>query len=294
MAAAEPQIQVAASAAPPAELRFVTPGAVGGDWRRMAYLSVMLAYTELKVRFFDSALGYLWSLMRPLLMFGVLYLVFNEIVRAGSGIEFYPAVLLSGIVLYTFFAEATGDAVESVIKHETLVRRVAFPRLVIPLSVTLTSAFNLLMNLVAACFFMVLSGVTPHWGWLELPLLLAVLAVFALGIAMLLSVLFVRFRDVKPIWQVVLQALFYATPILYPIEAIQQHAPKLAEAAMFNPLAAIIQQFRHAVIDPSAPSAAEAIGGAVWLLVPGGIIAALFALGLWVFARMAPTIAEEL
>lgn len=283
-----------AAASAPGDLQLVAPSAIAGDWRRTLYLSTMLAFTELKVRFFDSALGYLWSLVRPLLFFGVLYAVFNEIVRAGSGIDHYPAVLLGGIVLYTFLAEATGDSVESVMKHESLVRRVAFPRLVIPLSVTILAGFNLGMNLLAAFVFMLASGVTPHWTWFELPLLLAILIVFALGIAMLLSVLYVRFRDVKPIWQVVMQALFYATPILYPIEAVQQHASGLAEAALYNPLAAINQQFRHAIIDPSAPSAAAAIGGAAWLLVPAAIVMLIFVAGLFVFSRMAPRIAEEL
>lgn len=282
----------AASAAP--DLRVIAPSAIAGDWRRTLYLATMLAFTELKVRFFDSALGYLWSLVRPLLFFGVLYAVFNEVVRAGAGIEFYPAVLLAGIVLYTFLSEATSDAVESVMKHESLVRRVAFPRLVIPLAITMTAAFNLAMNLLAAFVFMLISGVRPHWSWLELPLILGVLMLFALGVAMLLSVLYVRFRDVKPIWQVVMQALFYATPILYPIEAIQRHVPGLAEAALYNPLAAITQQFRHAVIDPSAPSAAAAIGGTVWLLIPAGIVVGVFVLGLLVFGRLAPRIAEDL
>jgi len=153
---------------PRAEFRVVSPSAIAGDWRRVFYLSTLLAWTDLKVRFFDSALGYLWSLMRPLLFFGVLYAVFSEIVRIGSGIQYYPAVLLSGIVLYTFFSESTNDAVQSVLKHEALVRKVAFPRLVIPLSGTLIAGFNLLMNLLAALFFMVLSGVVPRptgpWG----------------------------------------------------------------------------------------------------------------------------------
>ena len=111
---------------------------------------------------------------------------------------------------------------------------------------------------------------------------------------MLLSVQFVRYRDVQPIWQVVAQALFYLTPLLYPIETVEKHYPKLAEIMMWNPLAAINQQFRHAVIDPTAPSAAEAIGGAPRLLIPLGIIAILFAGGLALFSRRAPQIAEEL
>jgi ABC-2 type transport system permease protein len=274
--------------------RTVTPSAVSGDWRRTVYLAVTLAATELKVRFFDSALGYLWSLMRPLMFFGVLYLVFNQIIRAGDTIDFYPVVLLMGIVLYTFVAEATGDAVESMIKHESLIRRVAFPRLVIPLAVTVTAAFNLLMNLVVVFVFMVLSGVQVRWTWLEMPVLIALLAALALGIALLLSVLYVRFRDIKPVWQVVLQAAFYATPILYPIELVRERYPEALAYVMSNPLAAINQQMRHAILDPTAPTAAAAIGGTGRLLIPLGIIAGLFVAGLVCFVRMAPTIAEEL
>jgi ABC-2 type transport system permease protein len=277
-----------------AGFRTVTPSAVSGDWRRTVYLAVMLAVTELKVRFFDSALGYLWSLMRPLLFFGVLYVVFNQIIRLGNDIGFYPIVLLMGIVLYTFLAEATGDAVESMIKHQTLIRSVAFPRLVIPLAVTATAAFNLLMNLIVVFVFMAISGVDARWTWLELPFLVGLLVILALGIALLLSVLYVRFRDIKPIWQVVLQALFYATPILYPVEVIARRYPEALKVVMCNPLAAINQQIRYAVVDPAAPSAAAAIGGVGRLIVPLAIIAALFVGGLACFARMAPRIAEEL
>jgi ABC-2 type transport system permease protein len=274
--------------------RTVRPSAVSGDWRRTVYLAVTLALTELKVRFFDSALGYLWSLMRPLMFFGVLYLVFNQIIRAGGTIEFYPVVLLMGIVLYTFLAEATGDAVESMIKHESLIRRVAFPRLVIPLAITVTAVFNLLMNLVVVFVFILLAHVRVRWTWLELPVLLSLLVALALGIALLLSVLYVRFRDIKPIWQVLLQAAFYATPILYPVEVVRQHYPAAVTYVMCNPLAAINQQIRYAVLDPTAPSAGEAIGGVWRLLVPMAIIVLTFVAGLVCFVRMAPSIAEEL
>ncbi len=276
------------------EFRTVSPSALSGDWRRTVYLAFTLAVTELKVRFFDSALGYLWSLMRPLLFFGVLYVVFSQIIPLGDEIEFYPVVLLMGIVLYTFISEATGDAVESMVKHESLIRRVAFPRLVIPLAVTVTAAFNLLMNLIVVFGFMALNGVPIRWTWLELPILLGLLVVLAIGIALLLSVLYVRFRDIKPIYGVFLQALFYMTPILYPVEMIIKRYPDMTKWVMCNPLAAVNQQVRYALLDPTAPSAGAAIGGTWRLLVPLGIIGALFVAGLVCFARMAPRIAEEL
>ena len=270
------------------------PAAISGDWHRLGYLARILAVTDFKLRFFDSALGYLWTLIRPLLLFGVLYVVFSEVVRVGEGVDHYPAVLLSGLVFFYYLAEATTKAVTSVLDHESLVRKVQFPRMVIPVSVVLSASFFLLLNLVVVFFFILVGGVEPRWTWLELPLLLAILIFFVAGLAMLLSALYVPFRDVRPIWEVLLQILFYGTPILYPIELLSERSATLAHLALCNPLAALIQQFRHAIVDPDAQSAAAAIGGAPRLLVPTAIVVGAFALGLWVFNRLAPRIAEEL
>jgi ABC-2 type transport system permease protein len=268
------------------------PSALGGSPRRFAYLALTLAVTEFKLRFFGSALGYLWQLVRPLLLFGVLYVVFTQFVKVGGPVAFYPVVLLANIVLFTFFQEGTG-AVGSMVEHEGLVRKIHFPRMAIPVSVVLTAGFNLVLNLGVVLAFAVASGVRPRWSWLQAPLLVALLAALVLGLAMLLSALYVRYRDVKPIWEVVLQALFYATPVIYAVETIGVSA-QVRELLMLNPVAAILEQFRHAVIDPGAPTAAEAAGGAAALLVPLGILVAVLALGYRVFDRAAPRIAEEL
>ena len=268
------------------------PSALGDDPRRALILSIALAVTDFKLRFFGSVLGYFWQLVRPLLLFGVLYLVFTHFVRIGAGVEFYPVMLLSNIVLYTFFAEGTG-AVTSLVDREGLVRKVRFPLLAIPFAAVLLAAFNLVLNGFAVLVFAVASGVEPRVSWFELPLLLVALGVFVLGLAMLLSALYVRFRDVKPIWEVVLQLFFYGTPIIYAIETIGV-SKNVQELIMLNPLASIIQQFRHAVLDPSAPSAAAAAGGAPRLLIPTAVVLGAFALGLWFFNREAPIVAEEL
>jgi ABC-2 type transport system permease protein len=270
------------------------PAALSGDLGRFFNLTRTLAVSDFKVRFFDSALGYLWTLMRPLLMFGVLYVVFSQVVRIGDDVRFYPAILLTGVVIYHYFADATGKSVNCVVDNENLVRKIHFPRMVIPLSVVLTASFTLLLNLVAVFFFLLVSGIEPRLSWLELPVLLFSLFVFVTGLGMLLSALYVPARDVSPIWEVVLQAGFYATPVFYPIEFLADESEPLSHVAMANPLAAIIQQFRHAVVDHNAPTAAEAIGGAGWLLVPAAIVVGIFALGFWVYNRMAPRIAEEL
>jgi ABC-2 type transport system permease protein len=269
------------------------PTALGGDPRRFAYLAVTLAVTDFRLRFFGSVLGYFWQLMRPLLLFGVLYFVFTQFVKVGGPVPFYPVVLLSNIVLYTFFAEATNGAISSVVDRESLVRKIQFPRLAIPVSVVLTASFNLTLNIVVVIIFGIANGVPFHWGLLLLPVLIGILAVYALGFAMLLSAMFVRFRDMRPIWEIVLQILFYATPVIYAIETINK-ASWLKHGMMANPLAAVIQSVRHYIIDPGAPSAGQAIGGTVRLLVPAAIVVAVTAVGFWYFNRAAPRIAEEL
>jgi ABC-2 type transport system permease protein len=284
---------MSATAAQPELQTIGGPSALGGDARRFVHLATTLAITEFKLRFFGSVLGYLWQLMRPLLLFGVLYLVFTEFVKLGTAVEFYPVVLLTNIVLFTFFLEGTGGAVGSVVEREALVRKIQFPRMAIPVSVVLTASFNLGLNLLVVLVFALASGVTPRWTWLEAIPLVALLAILTSGMAMLLSALYVRFRDVRPIWDVVSQALFYATPVIYTVDALDK-ADWIKHLIMANPLAAILEQMRHAVIDPNAPTAAAAIGGTVRLLIPLGLIALVAGLGFWYFNREAPRIAEDL
>ena len=271
------------------------PSATSGDWRRFYYLTRTLAVMDFKVRFYDSALGYLWTLMKPLLSFGVLYVVFSLIVRIGDGVDYYASMLISGIVLFFFFSESTNKGVTCVLDSEKLVRKIHFPRMVIPLSVVLTHTFFLLLNFVAVVVFFRIDGVQEiGWSWLELPVLLILLFLFTVGVTMVLSVLYVVARDLKPIWEVVSQALFYLTPVLFPISHVAEQDERIAQLLMCNPLAVITQQARHALIDPAQPSAAEAIGGAPRLLIPFAILVGTFLFGLWLFNRMAPRIAEEL
>jgi ABC-2 type transport system permease protein len=274
------------------ELRIVQgPSALGSDPRRFFALTRTLTLTDFKLKFYGSALGYLWQLVRPLLLFGILLIVFTRFLRFGK-IEHYEVVLLTGIVLYSFVSEAISNAVDSVVAREPLVRKIEFPRLVIPSTVVATAFLNLLLNLVAVFIFALIRGVEPHWQWIELPLILLWAAVLASGVAMLVSCLFVRYRDVKPITDVGLQALFYGTPIFYPVERIEPTLRHLI--LMLNPFAPIVQAARHALIDPSAPTAAEAAGGTLNLLVPIAITLGLFVLGFYVFNKQAPRIAEEL
>jgi ABC-2 type transport system permease protein len=265
--------------------------AFGTDPRHFAALTRILALTQFKLRYLDSALSYLWCVARPFTMFAVLYVVFTQLGRFNQGIPHYHLYLLTSIVLWTFFAEATATGVGSLVSRGGLLRKLPVPHLVIPLSVVARALLDLGMNLIALFVFVFAAGLTPRVGWLELPLLIAMLAVFVTGATMLLSALYVRYRDVNQLWMVVSQALFFFTPIFYGISALPGD---LRTVALFNPLASLFTEARHALIDPAAPSAAEAIGGTELLLVPAGVVIAVCLLGLWVFTRESPWVAENL
>jgi ABC-2 type transport system permease protein len=274
------------------ELRDVRgPSALGGGWRRAADLLYLIAVTEFRRSYLGTALGYVWSLARPLLLFGVLLLVFTKAFNLGERVNEYPVLLLFNIVLFGFFQEATVMAVGSIVAQEPVVRKTQFPRVVIPLAVVLTALFNLGMNLVVVFVFILAAGVDPTWTWLLFPVVAALLAVFTTAVAMAVSALNPRFRDTGIIWGVAVTALFYATPVLYPIELI---GGTLGRLLALNPLAPLFELARKWVIDPEAPGPAAAAGGAVWLLIPAALFVAVCVFGIWIFNREAPRIAEVL
>ena len=269
------------------------PSALGGGTRRFFDLLWLMSVTEFKRVYFGTILGYFWSLIRPLMFFGVLLFVFTKIFKIGSEeAEYYPVLLLLGIVLFTFFQESTSNAVTSVVTQEGVVRKTQFPRLVIPLATVLTGLFNLGTNMVVVLVFVLAFGVDPTWTWLLFPLALLALLVLTIAVSMILSVLYVRFRDVAIIWVVLAQVLFYFSPILYPIEAL--HNETYEQLLMINPLAPIFEQVRVWVLEPGAPTAVEAAGGWLGLLPAAAIYVGLCAFAVWIFSRDAPRIAEEL
>lgn len=282
------------------------PSALGGGRKRFFDLLWLLSVTEFKRVYFGTVLGYLWSLIRPLMLFGVLLFVFTQVFKVGSEqVIHYPVMLLLGIVLFTFFQESTSNSVTSVITQEGVVRKTQFPRLVIPLATVLTGLFNFCLNTVIVFAFLVAFGVEPAWSWLLFPVALAALVVFTAALSMSLSVLYVRFRDVAIIWVVVAQVLFYLTPILYPVTAFED--PTKERLLMINPLAVIFQQVRvwvlheprtptyvHGKATKYAPTATEVAGGWVHLLPAAAIFLGVCAFAVWIFRREAPRIAEDL
>jgi ABC-2 type transport system permease protein len=270
------------------------PSAVGGGARRFAHLTWLVAVTDFKLTYFGSVLGYVWSFMQPLLFFGVLYLVFGVILAGAFGkVPDFPVLLLMNIVLFSFFQGATGASVASVVQRENLVRKMHFPRLVIPLAVVCTAAIQLVLNLLVVMGFMLVYGISPRPTWLLMPVIALVFFALAAGVAMLLSSLYVRYRDAAPIWSVVSQALFYASPVFITIEAIEKHGLWVTRFYMFNPLAAMLEQARYWILG-NGPSTPQVMGGFGWAMIPLAIGVVICVLGYWNFSREAPRIAEEL
>lgn len=284
---------MSATRANPLELRDVPgPSALGGGARRALELLYLIAITDFKRTYFGTVLGYLWSVARPLMMFGVLLVVFTRVFRLGSSVAHYPVFLLFDIVLFGFFQEATMTAVGSIVGKEAVIRKTQFPRLVIPLATVLTSLFNLLPNLLVAFVFILAFGVDPMWTWLLLPVLLVALAVITTAVSLILSALYPRFRDLVIIWTVAATALFYATPVLYPLEAV---SGRVRDVIALNPLSPIFTLARKWVIDPNAPGpGAAASGGYGRAAIALAIYATICVVSVFVFRREAPRIAEEL
>lgn len=274
------------------ELRPITgPSALGGGWRRSWELLTILAVTDFKKAYFGTALGYVWSLARPLMLFGVLLAVFTQVFRIGSEVPNYPVLLLFNIVLFGFFQEATTTAVQSLVGQEAVVRKTQFPRLVIPLAVVVTTLFNLGLNLVAVFIFIFAWGIDPSPSWLLFPVLVLALFVFTTAVSMIVSALYPRFRDTAIIWSVAATVLFYGSPVLYPIEK----APDgLRDILALNPLAPLLGAGRHWMIDPTAPGPVDATGGWARIAVPIALYAGICVLAVWLFRREAPRVAEQL
>ena len=290
--------ETATGAAVPAEAPELTlrdvpgPSALGGGWRRALDLLYLIASTEFKRTYFDTVLGYLWSLARPLMLFAVLVTVFTQVFHANT-VPHYPVLLLMNIVLFGFFQESTLGAVGSIVGQEAIVRKTQFPRLVIPLAVVLTSLFNLGLNLVVVVIFLLAFGVDPTWTWLLFPIVLVLLIVLTVAVSMIVSSLYPRFRDVGIIWTVFSTALFYATPILYTVDFLGNHRT-LQHIIGLNPLTPIFELARKWIVQPSAPGPAAAVGGYLPLLAPIAIYLGVCVLAVWLFNREAPRIAEEL
>lgn len=247
-----------------------------------------LALTDFKLKYQGSVIGYLWSLVKPLALFGILYVVFSVFVRFGSGVKNYPLQLLLGIVLWNFFAESTSNAMHAIVDKGGLIRKVYFPRIVILLATSVSALITLILNMIVVFIFMFFAHVYPDWRSLLFLPLLVELYLFTLGLSFILGALFVRYRDFSHIWELALQLLFYATPIIYPFVLLKTYM----KFAALSPITQIIQGSRNVLIDPNAITA-NSLLHLPFILIPYLLPVVLAVGGYAYFERAAARFAEE-
>jgi ABC-2 type transport system permease protein len=275
--------------------QIVGPRVFGTSLKRFWILTRLSAVAEFKLMYVGSALGsilgYLWALARPLLTFAVIYIVFSKVLGIGATIPNYAAMLLLNLSLFLFFAETAGRATLSFVANEGVLRRTQFPRAVVPLSIVLTGLFTFALNLIAVFGIVLAVGTPPLWTWLLIPLLWLAMLVITTAFSVMLSTLFVRFRDVGQIWLVVSTMLFYSSPIMYPVEQVPSGFHWML---ILNPLAPVFEQMRVWAVQPSAPNALEATGNAWGLLGPLLISAGICVAAVILIMRRSRTMAEDL
>jgi len=255
----------------------------------------VLAAADFKLKYTGSALGYVWSVVKPLALFTMLYLVFGRLFHLNAISPYYPLALLIGIVLFYFFSDGTTLGMTSIVARGDLIRKLAFPRMIVTVSATLTAALTLAVNMTVIGGFIAWRDIVPRPNWiLVLPLLLE-LYVFTLGVALILATLFVRLRDVGQVWELALQLFFYATPIVYPVGYLPPWARNIA---LLNPFAQVLQDIRSIILYDDVPqnriTAGDAFGSSFGSLIPVAIAIAIFIVGYYLMRREEPWFAERL
>ncbi len=252
-----------------------------------------LIKTDFKLRYQGSVLGYLWAILRPMLMFAILYVVFARILRFGSEIPHYPVYLLTGTVMWSFFTECCGQGIQSVVFRGDLLRKISFPKWIVVVSNTATAVINLLINIVVVIIFALINGVQPMLSWLLVPVIIIELYALALGISFLLGAINVRYRDVGSIWDVLMQAMFYAVPIIYPISMVADTSPFMAKVLLLNPIAQCIQDMRYTLITHETITSWNYIGNHLIQLIPIAIVVVVSIVASFYFRKKSPRFAEE-
>jgi ABC-2 type transport system permease protein len=252
-----------------------------------------LVVTDFKLRYQGSVLGYLWSLLRPLFLFAIMYIVFGKFLKIGSSVPHYPIYLLLGIVLWGFFTEATSQGLSAIVARGDLIRKVNFPKYIIVLSGTLSALINLFLNLLIVAFFMVINKVDIHHAILLFPLVLIELYVVALAVAFFLSAAFVKYRDISHIWEIFLQAAFYATPILYPITLVLDANKTAAQLLMLNPVAQLIQDARYTLVSRQTVTLYDLVHNPLLRALPFVVVIALVVMAVLYFRRNSKYFAED-
>ncbi len=262
--------------------------------RRNRILLRELVVTDFKLRYQGSVLGYIWSLLKPLMLFAILYVVFIKFMRFEMPGGHGSVQLLLGIVLWSFFVEATSQGMQAIVARGDLIRKINFPKYIIVISGTISALINLLLNLVVVLVFILINGVDLSWSILLFPLYVLELYVLALSIAFLLSALYVKFRDIGHIWEVLMQAMFYATPIIYPLSMVMKFDPLIPKLIMLSPIAQIIQDARHSLISHDVITANTITYNPMVKLIPYVIVIVIAVIATIYFKRHQRFFAENI
>ena len=247
--------------------------------------------TDFKLRYQASLLGYLWTLLKPLAIFTILYFVFVQLLKIGTTIPHYAVYLLFGIVIWGFFGEVTMQGLSSLVARADLLRKISFPRYVVVVSIGVSAMISFGLSMIVIVLFVALAGVPIRIDVLWLPLLFVELVALSLSVAFFLSAMYVRFRDMSYIWEVVLQAGFYGTPIIYPLSLVPDRYARLL--VLLNPMAQIIQDSRYVLVTSETRTITFYFGTPWARVVPIGIVVTLVATSVAYFRRQSPRFAEE-
>lgn len=253
-----------------------------------------LVRTDFKLRYQGSVLGYAWSLLKPLLMFAILYVVFVKFLKIGGDVPHFPIYLLLGIVLWSFFTEMTSQSLGSIVGRGDLIRKIRIPRWMIVFSSSISALINLGLNLIVVGVFLVFNQVDITWSILWLPLILLEIYLFALGVSLFLAAAYVKFRDIGYIWEIAMQAGFYLTPILYPLSLITNET--FQKLLLMNPMAQAIQDARFVAVtkDDLVVTASRVFEGGWFMFIPFVIVVAVLVGGLLYFRKEAKYFAENI
>lgn len=252
-----------------------------------------LTKTDFKLRYQGSVLGYLWALLRPLMMFAIMYIVFAKLLKIGNDIPHYPVYLLCGTTMWSFFTECTSQGIQAIITRGDLLRKISFPKYIVVVSSTLTAVINMLINLVVIIIFALINGVEPSWTWLLVIPAIFELYLLSLGIAFLLGSINVKFRDVTSIWDVLVQALFYAVPIIYPISMVANTSAIAAKTIILNPIAQAIQDIRYCLITHETITIWSFLNNPLVKLLPIIFVILILTFGALTFRKRSKFFAEE-
>lgn len=253
-----------------------------------------LTKTDFKLRYQGSVLGYLWALLRPLMMFAILYIVFAKLLRFGGDIPHYPVYLLAGTSMWSFFTECTSQGIQAMVVRGDLIRKISFPKYIVVVSATLTAVINMLINLAVIVIFALINGVTPSWTWLLVPFSLLELYALSLGISFLLGAINVKYRDITSIWDVCIQALFYAVPIIYPISMVASSSVIAAKIILLNPIAQAIQDIRFNLITKETITTWNYIGSNALKVLPIFLVIIVLIRAAFYFRKKSKFFAEEI